>query len=233
MGKRRQMRSLENKSFNFKTLSQVVYLKIRDDIIDGKLKPGTRLVRRTLAKKLEVSVIPVTEALWRLEQDGLVESYPMHGARVKALTEETVKNEQVLRVAIECQTARLCSRNATQREFNILMEEAILLDQTIAKRDMYSKEGSKMHFNFHLRIAEFCGFPFMQKELEKAGLVELMRLNWINATVIKLVPKDWHQQLVRALATKDPDYAEKKMREHVHYGDEHIFKALKQWEKDL
>ncbi len=146
----------------------------------------------------------------------------------KAFTAETVKNEQVLRAAIECHSARLCARNAKQQDFIILKEEAILLDRAIAKRDKHPKEGSKMHFDFHLRIAEFSGFPIPQKDLGKAGFLELMRLNWINATLLKPVPKDWHQQLVRALATKDPDYAEKKMREHFNFGDEYDLEALKQ-----
>ena len=93
----------------FQTLSAKVYHTLRDEILSGALPPHTRLVRRTVSKRLGVSPMPVTEALLRLEQDGLVESEPMYGSRVKAWTLEAVQGDEVLREALECQAARLCA----------------------------------------------------------------------------------------------------------------------------
>src|SRR4029453_12614444 len=65
------------------SLSNQAYLAIRDEILRGQLKPGSPLSRRRLAQELGMSVLPVTEALRRLEADGLVESRPRAGTRVR------------------------------------------------------------------------------------------------------------------------------------------------------
>ena len=161
------MQFTERNSSDFRTLSQIVYEKIRDGIIEGRLGPGAKLVRRTLAKEMAVSPIPVTEALWRLEQDGLVESVPMYGSRVKALTSEVVANELVMRAA------RICARDAQQRDFDSLMEKAIPLDRILMSHDRNSKKGVSMHLDFHLSIAHLSGFPILVKALERAGFMEL------------------------------------------------------------
>ena len=49
-----------------KNLSQMVFERIREAIVTGELPPGSRLVERRLAEELEVSHIPVREALARL-----------------------------------------------------------------------------------------------------------------------------------------------------------------------
>ena len=220
------------KKSDFKTLSSAIYQTLRDEILDGRLKPRERLVRRTLAKHLNVSPIPVTEALWRLEQDGLVESEPMYGSRVKEINAEMIQNELVLRVAIECQAARLCARNASKREFEILDEKAEQLDELLESKGHESIEGNRFHLMFHLSVAQFSGYPILKRELERAGFMELMRVNWINATVVNPPPTRWHAQLVDVLKTRDAELAEKKMREHVRYGEDNLVKALKKWESE-
>ena len=49
-------------------------------------------------------------------------------------------------------------------------------------------------------------------ELERVWFRCLMRLAWVKATHYKPVPRDWHQQLVAAILTRDPEAAEAKMR---------------------
>lgn len=215
---------------DFKTLSSTVYERLRDEILDGDLKPGERLVRRTLAKQMGVSPIPVTEALWRLEQDGLVESEPMYGSRVKALSAEGIENENVLRMAIECQAARLCARNASDRELEELREKAVAVDQMM-QENKQTREGSRLHLDFHLTLADMSGFPILRRELERAGFMELMQVNWVNATMMEPVPPDHHQSLVEALMTRNSDKAERQMRQHVAFGREHLQQALREWEK--
>ena len=53
-----------------------------------------------------------------------------------------------------------------------------------------------------------------------------MRLSWLKATQYKRVPADWHQQLIESIASRDPDRAEAKMREHVQFGHEDDQAAL-------
>lgn len=221
-------RSITSEPGSFQTAAYRVYETLREHILDGRIKPGTHLVRRTLAKELGVSPIPVTEGLWRLEQDGLVESEAMYGSRVRTVTAENLRNEQALREAIECQTARYCAENASERDMEELTEQALEVDRLTAMRERDSREGILTHLNFHLSIARMGGFPLLVKELERSGFMELMRINWAAGTVVLPTPSDWHTQLVYVLKTRNPDLAEAKMREHVRYGLEGKMEALRQ-----
>ena len=82
---------------SFQTLKSQIYETLRREILSGATPPGTRMVRRILSKRLGVSPIPVIEALHELEKDGLVESQPMYGHRVRSLSVETARNDHVLR----------------------------------------------------------------------------------------------------------------------------------------
>lgn len=199
----------------FQTLTSRVYLALRQEILAGVMKPGARLSRRVLGAKLGVSPIPVIEALHQLERDGLVESEPMYGHRVRLLTVESVRNDHVLREAIECQAARMCAANASDAQFKDLARLAQSLDKRLLSKEAgasYSDE----HLAFHLAVARLTGCTILHSTLETLWFRHLMLINTINAAALG-VPKQWHAKLVKALATRDPDPAEKAMREHVSY----------------
>ena len=64
-----------------------VYRAVRKRIVDGTLPPGSRLVADALARELNVSPVPVREALRRLEAEGFVDYELNVGARVRTLDE--------------------------------------------------------------------------------------------------------------------------------------------------
>jgi len=209
------------------TLTQRVYDSLRQEILGGELRPGHRLVRRVLSKRLGVSPVSVTEALFRLEMDGLVESKPLYGSRVRPLSLDDVQNDEVLREAIECQAARCCALHASPGSLPRLSARARILDRMMAEGDPHSRLGTETHQEFHLDIARCGGFPRLAEELQRVWFRRLMRLSWVKATQYRRVPGDWHQQLVAAIAAGDPDAAEAKMREHVRYGNEDDREALR------
>lgn len=209
----------------FGTLTHRVYRVLRGEILQGVRPPGSRLVRRTLGKQLGVSPNPVAEALWRLEQDGLVESQPMYGARVKPLTVENVRNDHILREAIECQAARLCAESANGGQLQELRAKAVILDEMLAQSPR-PKEADDRHLDFHVAVARVAGAQALVDLLGKVWFRRLNTLNTANVS-IKPVPADWHGQLVDALATHDPERAEAVMRHHVRYGVPEQLQALR------
>ena len=66
-----------------------VYRAVRKRIVDGSLPPGSRLVADALARELDVSPVPVREALRRLEAEGFVDYELNVGARVRTLDEHS------------------------------------------------------------------------------------------------------------------------------------------------
>jgi DNA-binding GntR family transcriptional regulator len=172
--------------------------------------------------------MPVTEALHMLESDGLVESRPLYGCRVRPLTIEDLHNDQVLREALECQAARLVAEHASDDELRRLAAEARQLDRLMRGGDPESKLGMELHLEFHVKIARLSGYACLGEELHRVWSRLLMRVNWLKATRYKPVPDDWHHQLVDVLQGRDPASAEIKMREHVQFGNEDDHAALKE-----
>ena len=211
------------------TFAAQVYETLRREILSGALAPSTRLVRRKLGKRLGVSAIPVGEALLRLEHDGLIESQPRSGARVRSLSLQAVASDQALRQALECEAARLCAENATEAQLRELYTMADTLDALLASGDERSEKGMKTHLDYHLAVARFSGYEVFVEELRRVWLRRFVQLNWINA-IIHPVPSHWHRQLTDAIATRDPAFAEAKMRHHVRYSIDQYLDAIRKIE---
>jgi DNA-binding GntR family transcriptional regulator len=83
------------------TLSQSVGEQLRAAIRSGTLSPGMRLVERDISQKLDVSRIPVREAIQRLVEEGLVIKTPHRGAFVYAPTAKEIEEIASLRIVLE------------------------------------------------------------------------------------------------------------------------------------
>lgn len=84
-----------------------VFEAIHRAIMNGQYPAGHRLRIRTIAKETGTSVMPVREAIRRLEELGLVESSPNRGAAVKGFTHEDLLDVYAVRRLLEAEAARL------------------------------------------------------------------------------------------------------------------------------
>ena len=82
------------------SLNEAVYEQIRDSILDGTFALGAPLPRRRLGELFHMSLVPVAQALQRLETEGLVESLPRVGTRVRVPKPEDVRGHYMLREAL-------------------------------------------------------------------------------------------------------------------------------------
>lgn len=83
------------------TLSQTVTEQLRAAIRNGTLAPGDRLVERDISQRLEVSRIPVREAIQRLVEEGLVIKTPHRGAFVYSPSSKEMEEIASLRIVLE------------------------------------------------------------------------------------------------------------------------------------
>ena len=209
-----------------------VYRILRGEILAGKLKPGERLVRRTQAKRLGVSAIPVLEALHRLEQDGLVETPAMHTARVRSLTIADVRDTMILREAIESQIARVLCQGGTREQFDELYLRADVLDEMMARLDPGLQEGVEKHLEFHLLMGKFSGAPLLLTELRRVWTRWFMLLAWVDAAMYPCRPGP-HRRLIDAVASRDLLRADEAARFHVRGTPEEYEHLMKQQQKVL
>lgn len=205
------------------SLADAAYEAVREAILRGQLKPGAPLSRRRLAIDLRMSVIPVTDALRRLEEDGLVESRPRAGTRVRIPSETDVRELYELREALESQSARLFAERATRAERAEIRRLAREVDRLFAR---LRAESDKMafrfvvhttHVQFHMRIAELAGSSLLRQMIDRK---HVLILNWLFDVVGRRtpLPPRFHASLAEALTSGDPAEADAAMREHVRYG---------------
>lgn len=90
-----------DKSLKHRTLSSAIAERLRQDILGGALPSGHQLRQDALAAAYDVSRIPVREALFQLEAEGLVRIEPHKGAVVTTLSLEEVNDVFDLRVLLE------------------------------------------------------------------------------------------------------------------------------------
>lgn len=223
------------KNSTYGTLAEEAYSAIREGILTGALPFGELITRRRLAKDLDMSLPPVSEALQRLEHEGLVESRPRVGTRVKVPTEIDVRAQCQLREALEVQAARLFAKEATAAQKREVGEMAKRLDTMLSAKTPNRGTFLKLHEKFHSYIPRCSGLPALVDAIEQSqGFLWLwlsVELAWSKSvkeyTGTKKPLRNWHQRLARALNSGDPDRAGAEMRTHIETGTSVIITHLR------
>jgi DNA-binding GntR family transcriptional regulator len=195
-------------------LGESVYRTLRQALLTGEIRPGSRVGEELLAERLGVSRTPVREALRRLESDGLVQRY---GKRLTAtpMGADDIGDIGRLRVEIDTIAASLLVERASAKDWahiGALAEELAHLpddpDQLTAK-----------HLAFHRSIYAHSFGPRLSMLLNNhlLGYLEIT----LNAGSGRVSPASLHREhllLVRALSSGDPERAEAVARHHASAG---------------
>ena len=135
-----------------KTAQQAVTDAIREMILRGYLVPGERIDQGKIATQLEVSRMPVREALRFLEAEGLVMIYPHQGAVVSELSPEDIEELFFIRATLEGMTGRLA---VTKLSDEVLREICCSKERmTVAQTQ---DEWLQLNQEFHMTIYRAAG----------------------------------------------------------------------------
>jgi DNA-binding GntR family transcriptional regulator len=205
------------------SLGDRAYVAIRDQILRGQLPPGTPVSRRRVARELGMSVLPVTEALRRLQEDGLLETRARAGTRVRVPTDADVRQLYEIREALETQAARLFAERATPADRRALERAAGMVDrlfERLAARGRDPALGFRVHqrhVRLHMQIADGARSPQLRQMIERN---HVLILNWLFDVAGRRtpLPPHFHSLLAAALVSGDPARADAAMRAHVRYG---------------
>ena len=213
------------------SLAARAYAEIRDRILRGDIQIGAVLSRRKLAQELNISFPPVTEALQNLERDGLVESRPRAGTRVRVPTRQDVVDRSLVREALETQAARLFAERATRAEKKELKQMGKRVDQLYAVCEKSAGDREFLfsvntyHMKLHLRIAECARCQALRDAIEKE---QVLIFNWLfdTASERRALGSDFHARLTDVLATGTPEQAAAAMRRHIQRGLSEVVEGL-------
>lgn len=214
------------------SLADYAYQLIRDRILTGEVSLGAVLSRRRLAEEFGVSFVPVTEAMQRLERDGLLESQPRLGTRVRIPTSQDIRDRFVIREALESQSARLFAENASSSQKRELLQMAKHLDSLYDRCAAENVSSDfwvsvhREHMSFHTKISEYSGCRELCRALENN---HVLVFNWLFDTAIggRPLPHGFHSRLAKELCEGSPEVADAAMRKHVNYGLEETLQSFK------
>lgn len=194
--------------------AELVYITLRQDILNNTYRPGQRLSEEAIAQELNVSRTPVREALKRLHAEGFVEITPHRGAVVRDPSGEELAELCTVREVLEGLAARLAARS-------ISLIEVYSLERLLAEMEAAMAEGrladlDALNFQFHETIWIASRNRYLAHQLRQLRqFVHRLQESTLTVQGRKEEAYREHKALFEACAAGDPDEAERLAREHV------------------
>ena len=124
-------------SIQRKTLWQQIADVLREDIIQGKIKPGERIVEEDIAEKFHVSRGPVREALRHIGEEGFVVYESHKGSTVKTISYEEMQEKYLVRSTLEVLAIRIIAGKLPE-EIEREMDECLdQMEEAAKEKDVY------------------------------------------------------------------------------------------------
>jgi DNA-binding GntR family transcriptional regulator len=201
-------------------LSDRVYRKLLDAIIDGRLAPGQWLRQEALAQELGTSQLPVREAIRRLAAEGLAVRIPYKGVQVVEYSPEDILDMFHIRLVLES----LAARYATPL---IFPDDLAKLEQILEEALHYTEQDQmtkrrELNTEFHLTICRASGHRYLIRQIEAMWV-------WFPSTMAyegmrrqeelsqERLEQEYqeHQAILSALKQGDAQLVEQEIQNHI------------------
>lgn len=188
--------------------------EIENEILTGRLPPGTRLDEVPLAARFGVSRTPIREALMQLSAAGLIEIRPRRGAIVTEIGAERLVEMFAVMAELESMAGRLAARRHTETDAAALRAtlDACRAAALAGETDVYYYENEQFHHAIY--AASYNGFLIEQCTGLHRRLKPYRRLQLRvgNRMVTSLAE---HEAVVGAILARDGQAAADALRDHI------------------
>lgn len=208
------------------TLSIQIYDILKQDIIQGIIKPGEKLTLKFLQERFQVSSTPIREALTRLTEDNLVTYYSNVGIRVVELTEEDLReiyqfmgtlDSIAIVYAWECGNYEPMLRELTD---NMERSRHYLQERNDTEWILCSD-------SFHLVAYDYCNNNRLQSSAAKMrGQLTIMSADYEKKPIYQQQIQKEHEEIYHLIQERNIDRAEYKMKEHLSHSLEIALSCL-------
>ena len=195
------------------------YLKVRDWIIRGELRPGENLTQDTLALRLGISRLPLRAALARLTVEGLVIDRPHKSWQVSTVSLDNVRDIYSGRSALEGNLVKAATDNFSSLETkkDEIERLGVIVEEQAAALQIEDMELSmQKDWEFHSNIYEFSNMP---QTLAAARIFHSQSnrylLMYLSDTKRGKSSIRDHRKIMDAIASGDSVLAQKLTVEHV------------------
>ena len=201
---------------NHEALPDKIYLSLEEAILEGKVKPGDRLIEDELSKGFGVSRGPIREALRLLEKDGLVKRVPRKGAIVEWISKDDISEMFEVRSVLEGLAARIFCGRATDEELSGL--EGIYEQMGVEIERKNTLKYRKLNREFHTLIIRGSRNRKLQEISEKFE----KQIRWFQKMALSSVGRPEislkeHKSILDAFMRRQPEEAEREARKHIEH----------------
>lgn len=201
-----------------RTKQEYVYQTLRAAILECTLRPDERLVIDDLARQLDVSAIPVREALQLLQSEGLVINVPHVGATVAPISRETIVDVFSVLEGLETVATRLVATRedrATSGALDGLAALVDAMDRAVAADN--TTEWADLNRQFHQTISGLPGLPMLremtERVLDRWDRVRRFYVKGVLANRIQQAQRE-HRELLDAMRDGDVATLHRVVRQH-------------------
>jgi len=186
---------------------------ITDMDIYGQIE-DIKLDERQLSQDLGVSRTPIREALTLLEQEGFVRAVPRRGIFIVRKSKREIIEMIVVWAALESMAARLATQHATDRQLKSLRK--LFSEFETEPPSEHMNEYSQANISFHQTIVKLGGSKLIEDMTQNLFIhiraIRTVSLRQDNRAARSMAE---HMQIIDALEARDPDLAERLVREHT------------------
>jgi len=195
-------------------LRELVYEELRNLILSGEIKPGTRMMEIELADSMGVSRTPIREAIRKLEKEGLVTIEPRKGAYVSTISMNDIVNILQIRGTLEGLAATLAATRIKEIELMKLKEASQAFDRAVEEGN--TKEMISNDTLFHHIIVEASGNDLLIKMVTDLQEI-VLRFRYLYYKDFKRAEKmpPEHANILRAIETGSGETARSAAEFHI------------------
>ena len=199
------------------SLKDKIYVSLKEAITSMNIYADDaelRLDERRLSEQLSISRTPVREALARLEQEKLVQIVPRRGVYIVRKTKVEILEMLTVWAALESMSARLITLNATNDAIASL--RSLLTSYSEGQVDDHIDEYSENNINFHQAILRMSRNQLICDTADNLFIhIRSIRARTIGEEDRAQRSIVDHMQIVEAIEARDPNLAERLVREHT------------------
>lgn len=205
------------------SLAEQVFLHLEEDILSGTYPRGAILSEAMLVEHLGVSRTPVREALFRLEEEHLIDNTPK-GAVVLGVTTEDLIDIYEIRLRVEGLAAAFAATRASDEDLKELTEVIRLQEYYVSTHD--ADRIKSYDSSFHEVIYRLSGSAVLRDLLIPLHKkVQKYRKTSVESDSRAFDSLSEHMAIYNAILQHDPVRAEESMRRHVLNAKAHIAKC--------
>ena len=206
-----------------KQLWETVADQLRDEILDGRLPAGSRLVETELAERFGVSRGPVRDALAELAREGLALDLPRRGTFVASLTEADLADVYVIRRAIEEAAVRLAIEHASDAEIADMYAALVATEEAYAGGDLAAAWEADMAFHrSYCRMSANGRLLALFDELASQTVLLMRTALATHASLGWTPPVEFHRHIADAIRARDPESAVAAVGVHYQYTQDRL-----------